>query len=321
MFARISTVVLVGFLLVALGDVLQADAQTNKEIVQRWLENGCAPEVVDEMGAADYVGHGPRSEIGDLESLKQALAEQCVAFADLHYGVDDMIAEGDKVVQRVTVTGTHQPTGIYVTIPVMRMSRIADGKVAEEWYIADELGVGEQLGAMPPTREDYGWGVPSDVTGDPGDPETNKAILQHLPEAVNKQDLAALDEIVATNVVFHDRVMGDIIGIEGFKQFLTMYLAAFPDLQITLEDLIAEEDKVAIRYVGTGTHEGELMGIPPTGVHGTTPGIEIYRLADGKIVEVWSVMDNLGLLQRLGVIPPVAVESSTWGQVKSLFQE
>ena len=82
-----------------------------------------------------------------------------------------------------------------------------------------------------------------------------------------------------------------------------MYLTAFPDLHFTVEDLIAEGDKVVARLTVRGTQQGAFMGIPPTGKHVTVTGIDINRLAGGKSVEHWLNMDTLGLLQQLGVIP------------------
>ena len=84
-----------------------------------------------------------------------------------------------------------------------------------------------------------------------------------------------------------------------------MVRSAFPDMQATIEDMIAEGDKVAVRYTGTGTHKGELMGIPATGKQIAVTGIEIIRIAGGKMVERWEAFDNLSFMQQLGVIPPM----------------
>jgi predicted ester cyclase len=85
-----------------------------------------------------------------------------------------------------------------------------------------------------------------------------------------------------------------------------MNFIAFPDFHITVDEMIAEGDKVAARWTATLTHEGEFMGIPPTGVQATISGMVIYRFADGKIVEIWHIGDSLGLLQQLGVVPPMS---------------
>jgi len=94
-----------------------------------------------------------------------------------------------------------------------------------------------------------------------------------------------------------------IQGIDAYKQFLSMYLTASPDLHFTIEDQMAEGDKVVTRYTAGGTHLGPFMGIPPTGKQVTATGMSIIRVANGKIVEEWANGDDLGLLQQLGVNP------------------
>ena len=92
-------------------------------------------------------------------------------------------------------------------------------------------------------------------------------------------------------------------GIEGSKQFIGMYLTAFPDLQFKIEDMIVEGDRVVARLTTSGTHKGAFMGIPPTGKQTSVTAIDINRMAGGKSVEHWLEMDTMGLLQQLGVIP------------------
>jgi len=136
--------------------------------------------------------------------------------------------------------------------------------------------------------------------------EENKAIARRLFEEVWSQGkLDVADEIFATDYFGHIAGSPEVRRLEGFKQFVSMYRTAFPDLQFTIEDQIAEGDKVVTRWTSTGTHKGELMGIPPTGVQSTSTGIAIDRIAGGKIVEVWSNWDTLGLLQQLGAVPPI----------------
>ncbi|MCP4756999.1 MAG: ester cyclase [Proteobacteria bacterium] len=133
--------------------------------------------------------------------------------------------------------------------------------------------------------------------------EENKAIVRRgFEEGWNKGNLAIFDELMATDVLYH---AAEIRSLEAFKQLVTADLAAYPDLQITIEDMIAEGDKVVVRYTFRGTQEGETQGIPPTGKHVTVTGISICRCAGGKIVEEWENWDDLGLLQQLGVIPPL----------------
>ena len=134
--------------------------------------------------------------------------------------------------------------------------------------------------------------------------EVNKANLRRFyDEVINKKNRAAIDEFIAPNQVDHAAPRGLPGGIEGAKQTLTMYLTAFPDLHFTVEDLIAEGNKVVARLTARGTQQGAFMGIPSTGKQVTVTAIDINRIAGGKSVEHWLEMDTLGLLQQLGVAP------------------
>ncbi len=136
--------------------------------------------------------------------------------------------------------------------------------------------------------------------------EENKAIVQRLFEEVfNERRLDRADELVAPDYLDHAAVPGQGPGLEGAKQQRwAMYFAAIPDLHSTIDDLVAEGDKVVVRYTGEGTQQGELLGIPPTGKRFRFSGICIIRLAEGKIAENWEQDDLLGLMQQLGVLPP-----------------
>ncbi len=134
--------------------------------------------------------------------------------------------------------------------------------------------------------------------------EENKAIERRFfEEVVNKGNLAVLDELLAPDFVDHSAPPGIAADREGAKQFFAMAHSAFPDFHSTLEDMFAEGDKVVQRFTARGTHKGEWMGIAPTGKQITIPGIAIHRITGGKIVENWVVMDMLGALQQLGVVP------------------
>ena len=125
--------------------------------------------------------------------------------------------------------------------------------------------------------------------------EANKALARRIVEEMwNTQNLKVVDEVYSPE-------FGG--GHEATKQFVSANLAAFPDLHITIQDQIAENDLVATRYMMRGTHQAEFADIPPTGKQFTVTGIEMHRFADGKLVELWNVVDLLGMLQQLGVIP------------------
>jgi steroid delta-isomerase-like uncharacterized protein len=134
-------------------------------------------------------------------------------------------------------------------------------------------------------------------------PEENKAVIRRWVETWTTGNVAAIDQLVTADFVRHDPNRPEIHGPEAEKQLVTMGHAAFPDLHFTVEDLIAEGDKVVARVTAQSTQQGELSGIAPTGKHVTYPVMEIYRLANGKIAEQWVIADALGLRQQLGVIP------------------
>ena len=134
--------------------------------------------------------------------------------------------------------------------------------------------------------------------------EDNKtAVRRFYDEVFNQKNLAGVDAFVGPNQIDHGVPPGFPAGLEGTKQFIGMYLRAFPDVSVTVEDLIAEGDKVTSRVTYRGTHQGELMGIPPTGKQVTVTGMEINRFEGGRSVEHWLEYDALGMLQQLGVVP------------------
>jgi steroid delta-isomerase-like uncharacterized protein len=131
--------------------------------------------------------------------------------------------------------------------------------------------------------------------------EENKALARRSWEAPENLDI--LDEVYTADVVWHEPDQ-EIRGLEQAKQFVTTYNSAFPDLNATVEDVIAEGDKVVTRWTIRGTHQGEIEEFgPPTGRQAELQGITIHRIEDGKIVEEWTRYDNLSLLQQLGLAP------------------
>ena len=137
--------------------------------------------------------------------------------------------------------------------------------------------------------------------------EENKALGRRWIEEIwNKGNLGVLDELATADFVFHWAPPGVASNLEGYKQVVTMFRSAFQDMQVTVDDIVAEGDKVAVRWTGHSTHKGEFMGIPPTGKQVTTTGITISRTVGGKAVEEWNEMDMMGMMMQLGVVPPPA---------------
>jgi steroid delta-isomerase-like uncharacterized protein len=134
--------------------------------------------------------------------------------------------------------------------------------------------------------------------------EENKALARDSWErTVNQRDLDAMEEIYAPDFVWHEPDQ-DIRGYEQGRQFASTFFDAFPDINITVEDVIAEGDQAVTRYTIRGTHRGETEEFgPPTGRQMELEGITIHRIEGGKIVEEWERYDNLSVMQQLGLVP------------------
>jgi steroid delta-isomerase-like uncharacterized protein len=137
--------------------------------------------------------------------------------------------------------------------------------------------------------------------------DTKAIARRFLEEAFNSGNLDVVDELVAPEFVNHDAALPEPgVGIEAAKASITGYREAFPDLRLTIELQLAEGEYVTTRWSARGTHQGNLMGMAPTGKQATVTGITIDRIVDGRFVESWTNWDTLGLMQQLGVIPALA---------------
>jgi len=133
----------------------------------------------------------------------------------------------------------------------------------------------------------------------------NKSLVRRwFKEIWNKGNLARADQIVAPNYANHDPAAAmPESGLAGFKKHVTTYRTAFPDLAIAVDDILADGNKVTVRWTARGTHKGTLLGIQPTGKEITTTGISLIRIAAGKVAEHWVTWDTLGMMQQLGAVP------------------
>ncbi|MBH8556133.1 ester cyclase [Nostocaceae cyanobacterium CENA357] len=131
---------------------------------------------------------------------------------------------------------------------------------------------------------------------------TNKTVIRNWYEkAWNERNIALADELIDANFVAHD-YPGQPTGVAAAKNLVNQYLTAFPDIHFTIEDIIAEEDKVMARWTARGTHKGDLMGAAPTNKQMIVKGVTISRIANGKIVEFWDNFDQLGMLKQLDLV-------------------
>lgn len=324
-----STQVLCVVILVAAGLAHSAtgDTEANKATLLRVLDeawSGGQYGVIDEVVAPGFVYHEPA--LGDIlgpEGLKQAIMGYRMAYPDLTFTSEEMIAEGDLVAMRWTTTGTHQgelmgipATGLTTTAVGINIARFdADGMMIEQWSNWDVLGLMQQLGVVEPARpgpENYLWAASSDIAGAPGDPMTNKLlVLRVIRQFWNGKDIAGLDETHHANALGNDPGSPGVPSYEFYKECCLVYQTAFPDLQATIDSVLAEADKVVLRWTLSGTHRGELLGVPASDKPVQFTGMTIYRIADGKIAESWWAYDAFGLVQQI-TSPPEYSPVGTW---------
>jgi len=295
------------------GAVTQTGA--NKALIERWLEMWETADltIADEILTADFVAHVPHyPQAGNLEGYKGEITNNPTVVPDFDGTIEDLIAEGDKVVGRFTATGTMQPFNTAYTNTWIIFFRFVDGRIAEEWWEFDLLGVQQQMGLIPPMpegppamqRQDpevFTWGTLSDVTGDPGDPEANKALVEREFAAWEQGDadalMTVLDDVYAPSFVYHDPARPQVTDLASYKQWGAETLALFPGLSMPIDDIVAEGDKVAVRYTFTGVQIG-------VGREIIQSGITIDRIADGQIVEGWCSADMLGAIMQMSAVAP-----------------
>ena len=134
--------------------------------------------------------------------------------------------------------------------------------------------------------------------------EQNKALTRKLvEEIINRGNISLIDEIMPPDFIEHEGAPGMPKDREGFKQSIPVIRSAFPDFKATIDDIVAEGDKVVVRQTWSGTHKGEFMGVPPTGKSVSFGVIDILRIDGGKFVEHWGQMDSMGMMQQLGAMP------------------
>ena len=132
---------------------------------------------------------------------------------------------------------------------------------------------------------------------------TNTDIVRRFEEAFNASDMATIDELTTSDLVDHNPLPDQKPGRDGFKDAIAFYNASFPNTTVDLHHIIDGGDFVTTVWTVAGAHEGEFLGVPPTGKHVEVEGMNVYRLADGKVTDVWTQFDGLGLMQQIGALP------------------
>lgn len=289
-------VVLVAALaLPTVGSAGKGDLQKNKAMAQRVFDdilNKGKYELFAEMYTKDFVKHVDRRDY-TLEQEIMAAKSMRVAMSDLVMTVDSMTAEGDRVAILYTGRGTNDgplpyggvpATGRKLVVSGTTIYRFAQGKVAEEWTAYNDLEILRQLGLYP------------------GPGEKNKAVARRVfAEIFNQGRFEVADEIYAADFVNHGRTRD--IGLKEDQEAARGWLQAAPDLVMTVDKIVAEDDLVVVLWSGQGTNTGVGNGFPATGKRIHMRGITIWRVVDGKLKEEWTAFDRLSLLQQAGLLP------------------
>ncbi len=274
----------------------------SSDLMDRWVELMSTAEltIADEIFSGSFASHIPNyPDVTNLESYKVEVASAAAVIPEFHLTVEDLFFQDDRAVGRFTATGLMPPTMVPYTNTWIVVYRFEGGRIAEEWWQFDLLGVQQQLGVMPSTRDSYTWGEASEIMGDPGIPPRNESLGRRAEHMWNSGNLDQFEKVFDGEAVAHDPVFPEVITREDLRDHISMVRTAFPDLRVSVKDIIASGDRVAVRRRLSGTHVGDYLGIPGTGREVEYTGTEIYRIADGKIVESWWAFDALGLVIQL----------------------
>lgn len=278
--------------------------ETNKSLAERYFREIMSQGktgLVDELFTADCeltitTRPDPMKGRDGVRFFVNAVRE---GFPDVEFTVAQQVAEGDKVLSRWNLKGTHTgsflgipPSGRAVTDHGHDVFHMKDGRIHRVWVNEDALGLMKQIGVIPepPQKKNIA--------------EENKLVLQrYFKEIMTGANMASVEELISPNFFFTIPTHAPARGPEGFKRVVNMLHTAFPDLTFTIEDMFAEGDLVAVRWTAVGTHRGPFLGIPASGKKFKIDGMGTYRVEFGQLVENLVNEDSLSLLQQIGAIP------------------
>ena len=303
------------------------ERERNKDVYRQFVEgmvNSGDFSLVPDLYAPDYVDHNaPPGAPPGLAGVESTMMLFRTGFPDVHFTIDEMVAEGDLVGTRVTGTGTNTgsflgmpPSGKTATWTSKGIFRVVDGKITEHWGLPDLLALLGQIGALPPGAQLPAPEIPPPARpdypiADPTDPALlarNKAVTRRVYEdGFSAGNLAACKEFVAPDYCDHPPArffQVPVVGPESLEGAVRVFRDGFPDLQDTVQELVAEGSRVVARTLWEGTHLGEFVGVPPTGKRVVITGINFFRIGEeGMIVERFGSFDALGMMQQLGLAP------------------
>jgi predicted ester cyclase len=294
--------------------------EENRAIVARGIEEIFTTgnlDVVDELFADDYTFQsGPLGTPRDRASLKMWFGYFRKAFPDMTSTTEDLIAEGDTVVARNILTGTHkdmlwvfEPTNKQMSMESIHLIKVVDGKIHDHWLVENRVAMMMQLGLAPPPKEPMHAPEPAAARqGGDGSAEESKNVLRRVfEEGFDGGDDSVVSELVAPDAVSYNPLPGQRQGADGIRDRIRMLREGF-DHHLSVEDLVGEGDRAAARITIKGTHTGEFLGVPSTQNEIKMDDMSIVRVADGKIVEWWDELDVASVLQQIGAIPSLRVQ-------------
>src|SRR5918995_5075467 len=290
--------------------------------------NGADLAVFDRVAAPDIVYHG--ATVGDesaLQALKRVYGEALAGFPGLQYTLLTSVADGDAVAVRYQVEGVHTgefrglaPSGNTISWTHSAFASVECGRISEMWAEIDQLDRLREFGVLaadgPAARMAGAASPPAATPAVPADsascapqsPEEMIAVVDRVrAEVYNAGNFDAMPEIFADGYLHGSANGPDAIGIAEGTRRIGGFVTALPDLEWTFDDVIAEGDRVAVRWTTRGTHNGDLLGFAPTGKPVEFTGISFFTVRCGKVVEFQTEMDAASLLEQVGA--PVRDES------------
>lgn len=266
-----------------------SDLEANKALLQQYAEgwSGGPPELFDAVLDPDFVLHHAEFPGITRKTIHNGWVASILRYApDFTQTPMDMIAEGDWVVTLTLISVTPPERQGHADYGMMSMARIANSQIAELWMFSDEVAVGRYYGEIPNPEQRYDslWGDDGTAQGVTETRAETVAIVREWLEG----DESAAQRLVSDEFVFHSTMYPRRHAFDDRTQIMAELRTAFPDLTITVEDpLIVEGDKVGVRFTMQGTNTGPFLDREASGKVITWPGIAIYRVLDGAIVEEW----------------------------------
>ncbi len=277
-----------------------------QEIEEVWNKENIT--FANEIISLDYLRHEATEDITALENYKKFVARFHNAFPDANFKIDDMICEGHKVAIRYTFRGTHKgeycgipSTSNKVTATGISVHHFYKGMIKETWNYLDKLSILVQLGWWIPPKHwilAHTWGE-SMESGEhkSNDLDNIKTITRRgLEELWNTGNISLVDDLYDTNFVNHEVTHRQYKDLESYKQYVTAIHSVMSDFCVNIEDIVAEGNEVATRWIVSGTER-------ETDNYYSWGGITIFRFSYGKIVEAWWGRDALGITQQMGIAP------------------